>query len=94
MFSNFKLFSFSEDHTLNRDNNILESDLEDLKEGLNKIEGSTDISNKQLIRLIRNAFNHNNDPNFDRFKISKNAKNIEISFKDLRTPKEETENSK
>ncbi len=89
-----KLFSFSEDHTLNRDNNILESDLEDLKEGLNKIEGSTDISNKQLIRLIRNAFNHNNDPKFDRFKISKNAKNIEISFKDLRTPKEKAANKK
>lgn len=83
-----KIFSFSEDYVLNRDNYIVDDDLDNLKEDLIKIEASNNISNKQIIRLIRNAFNHNNDPKFDRFKISKNAKNIEISFKDLRTPKE------
>ncbi len=83
-----KIFSFSEDFVLNRDNYLVEDDLDNLKEDLSKIEATNNISNKQIIRLIRNAFNHNNDPKFDRFKISKNAKNIEISFKDLRTQKE------
>lgn len=83
-----RVFSYDEDYTLNRDNYIAEQDLEDLKKDLLVFNSTGNISNKQMLKFIRNSFNHNDDQQFDRFKLSKNARNIEISLKDLRTPKE------
>ena len=83
-----KIYSFSEDFLLNRDNYLNNDDISNIKNEISSKYDTSNISNKQIVQLIRNAFNHNDDPSFDRFKMSVNGKNIEISFKDIRTEKE------
>lgn len=80
-------FSFIEDYLLNKDNFLSENDLLGLKEGCTFLNDDN-IINKKLVQLIRDAFNHNDAENFERFKLSFNGKYIQIEFKDIRTPKE------
>lgn len=88
MYCIMKRFSIIEDFLLNRDNYISEENLDDLKADLQSKYPLNNISNKRIIQLLRNAFNHNDDPNHNRFSLSKNGKNIEISFQDIRKEKE------
>lgn len=88
MYCIMKRFSVIEDFLLNRDNYLSEDDLGDLKSGLISKYPINHISNKRLIQLLRNAFNHNDDPHHNRFSLSKNGKNIEINFQDIRKEKE------
>ena len=83
-----KSYSFTEDYLLNRDKYISNDSLVGLLEGLTSKDIPNNISNIKVVQLIRNAFNHNDSPTFDRFKISKDTKHIGIEFQDLRTAKE------
>lgn len=76
-----KIFSFTEDYLLNQDNFLNDNDLNDIIPDHTYTTNLDGLSKKKIIQLIRNGFNHNNDSDkVDRFKISKNAKNIEIEF--------------
>lgn len=86
-------FSYLEDFLLNRDDFLNNNDLKGLRNGIISIDASPDITDKRIVQLIRNGFNHNNDPDFERFNISKNAGRYEIKFKDLRTQKEKDNNA-
>lgn len=68
-------FSFIEDYLLNKDNFLSENDLLGLKEGCTFLNDDN-IINKKLVQLIRDAFNHNDAENFERFKLSFNGKYI------------------
>ena len=83
-----KIFSFGEDYLLNQDEYLRDSDLDSIKDDLISKYSLDNLSNKQIVRLIRNAFNHDDDPHFEKFRISVNGKNIEIRFKDIRKNKE------
>lgn len=75
-----KWFSYIEDYLLNRDNYLNNDELDDIipiNLYSTNIEG---ISNKKILQLIRNGFNHNNSSDIDRFKISPNGKYVEIEF--------------
>ncbi|MBR4351060.1 MAG: hypothetical protein IKP98_02435 [Bacilli bacterium] len=84
----FRYFSIIEDFLLNRDDFLSNNDLNGLEIGCQIIEAPHDLTNKRIIQLIRNAFNHNDSNDVDRFKISVNGKYFEINFKDIRTQKE------
>ena len=90
----FKSFSIVEDFLLNRDDYLSNNDLDGLENGCKLYTDMTGITNKRIVQLIRNAFNHNDNPNFDRFKMSVNGKNFEIEFQDIRTQKEIENNIK
>lgn len=89
-----KAFSFTEDFLLNRDKYLSNDSLTGLLEGLTSKEIPNNTSNLKVVQLIRNAFNHNDSPTFDRFKISKDTKHIGIEFQDLRTDKEKLNGAK
>ncbi len=78
-FLRMKMFSLEEDMLLNRDkyinNTHLEYDIAIESLGINK---------NRLIQLIRDAFNHNNSEEVERFKISKNARFIEIEYLNIK----------
>lgn len=84
----FRHLSIVEDSLLNRDDFISNNNLEDLKQYCNIYSNDRDFTNKKLIQLVRNAFNHNDDDSFDRFIWSQNGKNFEINYNDIRTQRE------
>lgn len=84
----FKRFSIIEDFLLNRDDFLSNNDLAGIETDCQIIEAPSDITNKKIVQLIRDAFNHNDSPNFDKFRISENSKNFEIEFMDIRKTKE------
>ena len=84
----FKTFSITEDFLLNRDDYLSNNDLDDIEKECNIITAPAGLTNKMIIKLIRNAFNHNDSKDIERFKISLNGKNYQIEFADIRTPKE------
>ena len=84
----FKKFSIIEDFLLNRDDYLNNNELSGIETDCQIIEAPSNLTNKKIIQLIRNAFNHNNSEDMDRFKISVNGRYFEIEFKDIRTSKE------
>lgn len=84
----FKHFSYTEDYLLNRDDFLSNNDLDEVSEGCKFIDKPIGITNKKIVQLIRNAFNHNDDLNVDRFLISKNGRYYQVEFNDIRTNKE------
>lgn len=84
----FKTFSIDEDFLLNRDDFLSNNDLDGIEKECNIITAPSGLTNKMILKLIRNAFNHNDSKNIERFKISLNGKNYQIEFADIRTPKE------
>lgn len=84
----FKKFSIIEDFLLNRDDYLNNNELSGIETDCQIIEAPSNLTNKKIIQLIRNAFNHNNSEDMDRFKISVNGRYFEIEFKDIRTLKE------
>ena len=84
----FRFFSIIEDFLLNRDDFLSNNDLSGLESGCQIIESPHDLTNKRIIQLIRNAFNHNDANDIERFKISVNGRYFEIYFRDIRTQKE------
>lgn len=83
-----KEFSIIEDFLLNRDDFLSNNDLAGIESDCNIIIAPSDLTNKKIVQLIRNAFNHNDSDDIDRFKISENARYFEIEFKDIRIAKE------
>lgn len=88
----FKMFSITEDFLLNRDDFLSNNDLNGLEQGCIFYTDANGITNKKMVQLIRDAFNHNDSSDFDRFKISVNGRYFEIEFKDVRTQKERIKN--
>lgn len=84
----FKDFSIIEDYLLNRDDFLSNNDLNGIESDCKIITSPQGLTNKKIVQLIRNAFNHNDSLNIDRFKMSENARNFEIEFADIRTEKE------
>lgn len=84
----FKIFSIDEDFLLNRDDFLSNNDLDGIEKECNIITAPAGLTNKMILKLIRNAFNHNDSKDIQRFKISLNGKNYQIEFADIRTPKE------
>jgi hypothetical protein len=93
LYNYLKLFSINEDFLLNRDDFLNNNDLAGIEADFKFIEKPANISNKRIVQLIRDAFNHNYDDGIERFRISQNAKNVEIEFKDIRTQNEIKANS-
>ena len=91
-YSYFRSFSFVEDYLLNRDDFISNNDLDNLEDNAQIYTNRNGITNKQIVQLMRNAFNHNDDDSFERFKLSVNGKYCEIEFRDIRTDKEKANN--
>lgn len=89
----FKQFSFVEDFLLNQDNYLNNNDLLGVKEGCEFYTDINSVTNKRIIELIRNAFNHNGENGVEKFKICENCENFEIELNDTRT-KKEIENGK
>ena len=80
VYMTMKWFSYTEDYLLNRDNYLNNDELDDISP-LNLYSTNINgISNKKLLQLIRNGFNHNNSSDIDRFKISPNGKYVELEF--------------
>ena len=88
----FKLFSFTEDFLLNKDDFLSNNDLNGLEQGCTFYTDVKGITNKKIVQLIRDAFCHNDVPDFDRFRISVNGKYFEVEFKDVRTKNEKNNN--
>lgn len=88
IYSYFRSFSFVEDYLLNRDDFISNNDLNDMEMDAIIYTNRNGITNKQIVQLLRNAFNHNDDEDFERFRISENGKRCEIEFRDIRTNNE------
>lgn len=84
----FKEFSIIEDFLLNRDDYLNNNELSGIETDCQIIEAPSGLTNKKIVQLIRNAFNHNNSDDIERFKISVNGRYFEIEFKDIRTSKE------
>lgn len=84
----FKKFSIIEDFLLNRDDYLNNNELSGIETDCQIIEAPPGLTNKKIVQLIRNAFNHNNSNDIERFKISVNGRYFEIEFKDIRTSKE------
>ena len=80
-----KLYSIVEDYFLNRDDYINNNNLKDFIHNCNFIEKPSNITNKRILELVRNAFNHNINNSFN---ITKNGKYIKIDIKDARYPKQ------
>lgn len=79
-YSFMKEFSYSEDFLLNKDNYITNSDLDEIILENTYSTNMGSISKKKLLQLIRDAFNHNDSEDVDRFKMSINGRKIEIEF--------------
>lgn len=89
MYTTLKYFSIIEENSINF---ISE---EELQFDISKITTDKNISKKKLLLYMRNAFNHNNDPNHSKYNISPNGKYLEIHLLDIRSSKEKLmENSK
>ena len=88
----FKEFSIIEDFLLNRDDYLSNSDLNGIESDCQFIIKPSNITNKKVVQLIRDAFNHNDLTGIDKFKISENGKYFEIEFLDIRTEKEKIAN--
>ena len=80
-----KLYSIVEDYFLNRDDYINNNNLNGFIHNCNFIEKPSNITNKRILELVRNAFNHNINNSFN---ITKNGKYIKIDIKDARYPKQ------
>ena len=82
---NFRMYSIEEDFFLNRDNNINNEDLDTFVHNCKFYEKSPNITNKRLLEVVRNAFNHSlgND-----LIVSKNARNFELNIEDTRYPRQ------
>lgn len=81
IFTKMKSFSIAEDYTLKNKNNFINNDDLDLSFLDSKITGDrTQISNKKLLQMLRDGFNHSSSDN-ELYKISPNCKYIEFSFK-------------
>lgn len=87
-YSWFRAFSFVEDYLLNRDDFISNNDLNDIEGEAIIYTNRNGITNKRIVQLIRNAFNHNDDSDFERMKLSVNGKYCEVEFRDIRTDNE------
>ena len=83
-----KYFSFLEDFLLNKDDYLSNNDLNGLENNCTFFTNPKGISNKRIVELIRDAFNHNDDQDFEKFKMSVNGRYFQIEFKDIRTNKE------
>ena len=80
IFIKMKMFSIAEDYTLKQRNNFINNDDLDLSFLDSKIVGNRNtLSNKQLLRKLRDGFNHSEYGN-EIYKISPNGKYIEFSF--------------
>ena len=75
-----KKFSYAEDFLLNVDSYINYSELEKIIPKDSYYTDMSKLSNKKILKLIRNTFNHNDSEIIDRFKISVNGKYIEIEL--------------
>lgn len=91
-YNQFKEFSIIEDFLLNRDDYLSNNDLEEIEKYCYFKTKPSNISNKKIVQLIRDAFNHNDQVGTEKFKISENGKYFEIKFKDVRTDKEKLAN--
>lgn len=85
-----KSYSITEDFLLNRDNYLSENKLDDFVKKCFIEPNNVNLSKKRIVQLIRNAFNHNDNDDFDKFRLSDDLKYIEINFRDIRTPKEKS----
>lgn len=88
-----KKFSVLEDFLLNRDDFLNNDDLADLRDGIGSITAPANTSDKKIVQLIRNAFNHNNDPDIERFRFSQSVKRFEVDLQDIRTSSEIANNA-
>ena len=86
LYLNFKIYSVTEDYYLNRDDNVNNEDLNNFVHKCKFIEKPSNMTNKRLLEVIRNTFNHGLG---DNFKISKNGKNILLDIDDIRLPKQQ-----
>ena len=83
-----RMFSFIEDISIDflNENDL---DFDDIK---SKIfvnpEVAKKFSKKEIIRYIRNAFNHNDDSNHSKYNISVNGRFLEIDLQDVRKERE------
>lgn len=82
---NFRMYSIEEDFFLNRDNNISNEDLDTFVHNCTFYDKPNNITNKRILEIIRNAFNHSLDSTL---KVSKNAKNFELDIPDIRYPRQ------
>lgn len=83
-----KYFSFLEDFLLNKDDYLSNNDLNGLENNCTFFTNPKGITNKRIVQLIRDAFNHNDEQDFEKFKMSVNGRYFQIEFKDIRTNKE------
>lgn len=82
IFMKMKSFSIAEDYTMKQKNNFVNNDDLDLSFLDSKITGNrNDLSNKKLLQKLRDGFNHSTEGN-ELYKISRNGKYIEFSFKE------------
>lgn len=89
MYHLLKFFSLIEESSYEY---ILESELDF---DLNKIFNDkvpNNLSKKKLILLLRNAFNHNDDPQHSKYNISINGKYLELDLLDIRKESEKKAN--
>lgn len=87
-----KNYSIIEDFLLNQNNYLNNNDLYEMSNNYCIIDLPINTSNKKIAQHIRNTFNHNDAITFDRFRISEDAKQIEIELKDTRTKTEKNQN--
>lgn len=81
IFTKMKIFSIAEDYNLKSKNNFINNADLDLSFLDSCITGNrTAISNKKLLQMIRDGFNHTTETN-QLYRISPNCKFIEFSFK-------------
>lgn len=85
LYTNFKMYSVTEDYFLNRDNLIDNTKIDSFIHNCNFIEKPRNISNKRILEILRNTFNH---CLCDQLLFSKNAKKIAIDINDTRYPRQ------
>ena len=71
---NFRMYSIEEDFFLNRDNNISNEDLDTFVHNCTFYDKPNNITNKRILEIVRNAFNHSLGSNLI---VSQNCKNFE-----------------
>ena len=87
-----RIFSFIEDISIDylNENDL---DFDDIKSKIFvNLEDAKLFSKKQVIRYIRNAFNHNDSDIHSKFNISLNGRYLEIDLLDVRKDKEKMNN--
>lgn len=81
IFIKMKMFSIAEDYTLKQENNFINNKDLNLEFLNDKITGNkAAISNKKLLKMLRDGFNHTTEEN-ELYKITSNGEYIEFSFK-------------